>query len=166
MRVILLKDVAKLGMRGEIKDVSDGYARNFLILRNLASPATLKNIKKTEEELKSKKIQKENEREKFHALRAALLERGIVIKKKAYKTPRQSSGQARLPDGQAGKLYAAISGEEIIEALKKLDFPVPKNLKAEMIKFDSPIKTTGSHEAKIVLGGEEIKLQILCEPAF
>ncbi|MDP3935275.1 MAG: 50S ribosomal protein L9 [Candidatus Giovannonibacteria bacterium] len=150
MKVILLKDVPKLGRKGEVKDVSDGYARNFLILQNLASPATPENIKKAEEELKSKKVQKEHEHEGFHALRSALAEKGIVIKKKAYKN---------------GKLYAAISGEEIIEALKKLDFPVPKNLEAEMIKFDSPIKTTGFHEAKIILGREEIKLQILCEPS-
>ena len=150
MRVILLKDVVKLGRRGDAKDVSDGYARNFLILQNLAAPATPENIKSAEEELKSKKIQKEHEHEKFHALRSALAERGIVIKKKAYST---------------GRLYAAVSRKEIIEALKKLDFPVPENLKAEMIIFDSPIKTTGSHEAKIILSKEEIKLQILCEPS-
>lgn len=150
MKVILLKDVAKLGRKGEVKEVSDGYARNFLILQNLASLATTENIKRAEEELKNKKVQKENEHEGFRALRSALVERGIVIKKKAYKN---------------GKLYASVSGEEIIEALKKLNFPVPKNLEAEMIKFDSPIKTTGSHEAKIILGREEIKLQILCEPS-
>ena len=157
MKVILLKDVAKLGQRGEIKDVSDGYARNFLILRNLAAPATQENLKKVEEEQKSKKVQKEHEHEGFHALQAVLAEPrlpdgrgGIMIKKRAYKN---------------GKLYAAISGEEIIEALKKLNFPVPENLKAGMIKFDSPIKTIGFHEAKIILGKEEIKLQILCEPS-
>ena len=157
MRIILLKDVAKLGRRGDIKDVSDGYARNFLILQNLASPATPENLKKAEEEQKSKKIQKEHEHEGFHALQAALAEPrlpdgqgGIVIKKKAYKN---------------GKLYAAVSAKEILEALKKLNFLVPENLKAGMIKFDSPIKTIGSHEAKIILGKEEIKLQILCEPS-
>ena len=149
MRVILLKDVAKLGRKGDTKDVSDGYARNFLILQNLASPATPENIKKAEEELKNKKVQREHEYEGLHALRSALAERGITIKKKS---------------DAKGNLYAAISGEEIIEALKKLDFPVPKNLKAKMIIFDSPIKTIGPHEAKIILEKEEIKLQILCEP--
>lgn len=142
MKIILLKDVAKLGRKGEVKEVSDGFARNFLILRNLASPATLENIKKIDDELKSKKTQKEDEHDKFRALRAALAEpclpdgQGrIVIKKKAYST---------------GRLYAAVSGEEIIGALRKLDFPVPENLEAKMIKFDSPIKKTGPHEAKIM----------------
>jgi len=157
MKVILLKDVAKLGQRGEIKDVSDGYARNFLILQNLASPATPENLKKAEEEQKSKKIQKEHEHEGFHALQAALAEPrlpdgqgGIVIKKKAYKN---------------GKLYAAVSAKEILEALKKLGFPSPANLNEDMINFGAPIKTTGLHEAKIILDKEEIKLQILCEPS-
>src|SRR3989344_1415099 len=111
MKIILLKDVAKLGRRGEIKETSDGYARNFLILRNLAAPATPENIKRTEEELKSKKIQKEHEYEGFHALQAVLAkprlpdgQGRIVIKKKAYKN---------------GRLYAAVSREEIIEALKQ-----------------------------------------------
>ena len=155
MKIILLKDMAKLGRKGEIKNVSDGYARNFLFLQKLAAPATSENIKKTEEELKSKKAQKESAHSEFHALRAALAERGIVIKKKAYKN---------------GKLYAAVSAKEILEALKKLGFPIPANLNEETIKFDAPIKTTGKHDAKIILGnpasltgGEEIKLQILCE---
>ena len=162
MKVILLKDVAKLGRKGEVKNVSDGYARNFLFLQKLAAPATAKNIKMGEEELKNKKAQKESAHNEFHVLRAALTERGIVIKKKTYKT-RQSGGQA-------GKLYAAVSAKEILEALKKLGFPIPVNLNEEMIKFDAPIKTTGKHDAKIVLGDpaspagkEEIKLQILCE---
>ena len=150
MRVILLKDVVKLGRRGDAQNVSDGYARNFLILQNLAAPATPENIKSAEEELKSKKIQKEHEHEKFHALRSALAEQGIVVKKKAYKN---------------GKLYAAVSAKEILEALKKLGFPSPANLNEDMINFGAPIKTTGLHEAKIILDKEEIKLQILCEPS-
>lgn len=148
MKIILLKDFAKLGRRGEVKDVSDGYARNFLILRDLAAPATEANIKKIEAEQKSKKVQRERAHEEFHSLRAALAERGIVIKKKAYKS---------------GKLYAAISAKEIIEGLKALSFSLPANLSEDMIKFETPIKTTGKHEAKIIFGGEEIKLQILCE---
>ena len=157
MKVILLKDVAKLGRKGEIKDVSDGYAWNFLILKNLAALATLGNVQKIETEQKSKKAQKERAHDEFHNLKAALAEKGIVIKKKAYKS--------RQPDGQASKLYAAISSKEIIEGLKALGFLLPANLKEEMIKFDAPIKTTGKHEAKILLGNEEIKLQILCEPS-
>lgn len=164
MKIILLKDVAKLGRKGELKDVSDGYARNFLILRGLAAPATDANIKKIEREAQSKKTQKDRAHEEFHNLKVALAERGIVIKKKAYKS-RQSGGQA-------AKLYAAISAKEIIEGLKALGFSLPTNLSEDMIKFETPIKTTGKHEAKIVFGNpalpagrETITLQILCESA-
>ncbi|KKT57272.1 MAG: 50S ribosomal protein L9 [Candidatus Giovannonibacteria bacterium GW2011_GWC2_44_9] len=163
MKIILLKDVAKLGRRGEIKETSDGYARNFLILRNLAAPATPENIKRTEEELKSKKIQKEHEYEGFHALQAVLAkprlpdgQGRIVIKKKAYKN---------------GRLYAAVSREEIIEALKQLNFHIPQNIEPKMIRFDPPIKTIGAYEARIMgpkglpagKAGESITIKIEVE---
>ena len=157
MKIILLKDVAKVGKRGEMKNVADGYARNFLILQNLALPATEANIKKLEAEVKNKKSAKEDTHKEFHALKTALAERGIVIKKKADAT--------RLSDGQEIKFYAAISGEEVIEALKKLGFPIPENLTEKNIKFSEPIKTPGKYEAVVHSGDEEIKLQILAEPA-
>lgn len=150
MKIVLLKDIAKLGKKGDIKNVSDGYARNFLILRNLAAPATEGNIKKTEAEAQSQKAQKERLHEEFHALKTALAERGIAITKKAYKN---------------GKLYAAVSAKEILEALKTLGFPLPANLNEDTVKFEAPIKTTGKHNAEIALGEEKIKLQILCEPS-
>lgn len=146
----MLKDVAKLGQRGDIKNVSDGYARNFLIPRNLAAPATEENIKKTEAEVKSKKTQREHAHEEFRALKTVLAEQGIVVRKKAYKN---------------GKLYAAVSAKEILDAMKVLGFPLSANLNEDMVKIAEPIKTTGKHDAKIVLGNEEIKLQILCESA-
>lgn len=151
MKVILLKNIAKLGKVGETKDVSDGYARNFLILKNLALPASPKNTKKIELELKSKKAQKERAHEEFHNLKAALSERGIVVKKKT--------------DAKGG-FYSAVSGPEILEALKALDFPLPDSFTEENIKLENHIKTPGKHEAKIVFGQEEIKLQILCESVF
>lgn len=157
MKVVLLKDVAKLGRKGDIKDISDGYARNFLILQHLAIPATPENIKKNEAEKIGRQTQQDRAHEEFHNLKTALVQRGIVIKKRAYKN---------------GKLYAAVSAKEILEAFKTLNFPLPANLNEDMVKFEEPIKTTGKHNVKIVLGGpaspeggEEITLQILCEPS-
>ncbi len=111
MKIILQKDVAKVGKRGEIKDVSDGYGRNFLILQGLALLATPDAIKKVAQDQQSKKAQKEKLHEEFHRLRAALMERGIVIVKSA---------------DEKGKLYAAVSGKEVWEGLSKLGFPVPE----------------------------------------
>ncbi len=134
MKIILLKDVANIGRAGTIKDVSDGYARNFLLPQKLADIATAHTIKKLEEEAKNKKVKKEKEHEGFHALRSALVERGISIKKKT---------------DEKGGLYAAISAKDILEALRELNFPVPKNIAEDAITFDAPIKTTGSGEARI-----------------
>src|SRR3989338_1994497 len=128
MRVILLKDVAKLGRKGDTKDVSDGYARNFLILQNLASPATPENIKKAEEELKNKKVQREHEYEGLHALPLGFYLRGGALKKKKKENKNEDPPAAFFgfrPKGgitikkksdAKGNIYAAISGEEIIEA--------------------------------------------------
>lgn len=157
MQIILLQDIAKVGKRGEVKNVSDGYARNFLLRQNLALPATPENVKKIEQESKQKAISKAKAHESFHALKTALAEKGIVIRKKA-----------RLPDGQtdtSGKLYAAISAKDVLAALHELNFPVSETISEKMISFDAPIKTIGKHEAVINLGNEKIKLQILCEPS-
>lgn len=148
MRIILLKDIVNVGMRGEIKDVSDGYARNFLLIHNLALPAILENIKKLEQELKKKAKSKEKTHEEFHLLKTALAERGIVIRKNA---------------DDKGTFYAAVSSKDVLEALRVLDFPIPGILSEKMVEFDKPIKTTGKYEAMIKMENEQIKLQILCE---
>ena len=145
MKIILLQDVAKVGKRGEVKNVSDGYARNFLILKNLAAPATDENIKKLEAESKKKTESKEKAHESSHALKIALQEKGIVIKKKA---------------DEKGKFYAAVSGSEVLDALRILNFPLPENLDADAVIFEKPIKSSGHHEAKIKTGSEEILLKL------
>ena len=145
MRVILLKDVAKLGKKGEIKEVADGYAHNFLLRMNLAVPAKSSIINQLAEELKNKKTQKEKAHEEFHALKAALMERGIVIKEKV---------------DDKGHLYAAVSPKEIIGALRSLKFPLPEIIDEKSIFIEKPIKATGIHEASIKMSGEEIKIKI------
>lgn len=145
MKIILLKDISTVGKKGEAKDVSDGYARNFLLKNNLAMLATQGNIKQLEEEMKSKKAQRERAKGDFHALRAALMERGIVIRKKA---------------NEKGELYAAVSPKEILEALHALRFPVPSTLDEKTISIEKPIKTVGSHEAVLTMGSEKINLKI------
>lgn len=134
MKIILLKDVAKLGRKGEVKNVADGYGRNMLIKNGLAELATPGAVKKIEEESKSASKQKEKEHSAFHALRAALMERGVVIKKKA---------------NAKGELYAGVSPKDILEALRALKFPLPENIDDSTVIIETPIKTIGVHEAKI-----------------
>jgi large subunit ribosomal protein L9 len=148
MKVILLKDIRKVGKKGEVKNISDGYARNFLLPQNFAIIATQKNIKRLEQENKNKTTSKEKTHNAFHALKIALAERGIVIRKKT---------------DDKGTLYAAISGKDIIDALHALNFPISSMISEDMIRFDKPIKMKGKHEVVIEMNQEKIKLQILCE---
>lgn len=146
MKIILLKDVPKVGKRGDIKNTSDGFARNFLFPQSFAVPASDSAVKKIEKENELKKIEKEKTHEKFHALKEELVGRGVVIHKKT---------------DEAGNLYAGVSRKEIIEALKELKFPVPGNLNEDMIQLSEHIKTLGEHTAKIVFSpNEEISLKV------
>lgn len=126
MKVILLQDVAALGRKRDIKDVSDGYGRNFLIPRKLAMPATpgamqaLTAQKEREEQEKSEQYGKYNvsaEKLKFTTL---------VFKTKI---------------GEKGKAFGSISAIKIRDALKKEGIAVDK----EWIALEDPIKTTGEH---------------------
>lgn len=143
--MILLKDVSKLGRKGDMKDVADGYGRNMLLRLGLAELATEGAVRKHEEEAKSEKLAGKRSHEAMHALRSALMERGIVIKKKA---------------NEKGELYAGVSPKEILEALRTLKFPLPENLDESMIIIEAPIKSIGAHEAKIKAGAEVTAMKI------
>ena len=145
MKIIFLKDVPKTGKRGEVKNVSDGYARNFLLPQGLVELATDAAIKKIERENQNKKVEKSKEDQEFMALGEAAAKKGIVIKKRAYKN---------------GKLYAAVSAKEILSALKSTGFPLPENLTEDMIHFEIPIKTLGQHKIKIISGHHGITLDV------
>lgn len=150
MKIILLKDVLKVGRCGEAKNVSDGYARNFLFPKNLAERATETAIKKMETEKLSQKLKKEMVHEQFHELREVLLSRGVVIQKKT---------------DEKGNLYAGVTAEEIIEVLKEKKYPVPEKLNKKMIVFPEHVKSVGKHSAKIIFApGEEINLKIEIKP--
>ena len=140
MRIILLKNVPKTGRRGEIKNVSDGYARNFLFPQSFAEPATKLAIKKIEQENISQKEKRLKTHGEFHVLRESLNDRGVVIRKKA---------------DDKGNLYAGVTAEEIIEALKKMSFIVPMKLTKKMIELGEHLKTLGERKVKIIFAPDE-----------
>ena len=133
MKVILLEDVKTLGKKGDIVDVSDGYARNFILPKKKGVEASAANLntlklKKANEE----KIAQEN-LEAAQALGAQLEQAAVTIKIKA---------------GEGGKLFGAISTKEIAAAIKAqhgLDVDKKK------IVLDNPIKELGGYEVKIKL---------------
>jgi len=142
MRVILQEDVKGQGKKGQLIDVSDGYARNFLIPRKLAVAATSENmtVMKQQEKTKQRKL----EAEKTAALEIAQKLEGVLVKITA------RSGGARS-DGSGGKLFGAVTSKEISEALlEQHGIEIEKN----KIIQDEHIKSFGSYEIKCKLGHE------------
>lgn len=129
MKVILLKDVKELGRAGEVKEVSDGHARNFLFPQNLAIQATEEELQKMKQ--REEKARKEAQRNSDKAREAASQIEGIevTLTEKVDKT---------------GSLYAAITVESIVSALKKAGVKVDPSV----IEMPKPIKELGAHKVQ------------------
>lgn len=136
MKVIFNTDVRGQGKKGEMKEVSDGYARNYLMPRGLASPATADavNALKLKEKAKAAQMAKEKAAAEENAKRLS----DVVV---------QISARA----GQGGRLFGAVTSQEIAEALREqhgIEIEKNKIVQAE------PIKQFGSYEVKAKLGYE------------
>jgi large subunit ribosomal protein L9 len=147
MKVILLKDVPKVGKKNEIKDVADGYGRNFLIANNLAKPATESTVRQLETERELLAQQAEEELKIEEELVSQLDGQEIEIKAKA-------------DDG--GKLYGAITAAKLVKIFKDKGFEVEKN----NIKLAEPIKEVGEYDDIIIemSHGLEAKIKIIIIP--
>lgn len=130
MRVILLQDVGKLGKKYEIKEVSDGYARNFLIPKGLVKIATEENLKwlATQKEIEEKKA--EEELAKVQKLASAIDGQEIIIPVKV---------------GLDGQLFESITSQRIYEKLKESGFDIKKT----QIDLPASIKELGEFPVKI-----------------
>ncbi len=136
MKVIFNEDVRGQGKRGEMKEVSDGYARNYLLPRKLASEATPDMLNAFKLKEKAKKAQMA--REKAQAEENAKSLEGVVVK---------ISARA----GQGGRLFGAITSQEISDALREQHgIEIEKN----KIVQSEPIKSFGNFEVKAKLGYE------------
>lgn len=130
MRVILLQDIDKVGKKYEVKNVSDGYARNFLIPKGLVRPAT-------EEALEWLEIQKE------------------ILRKTAEEDLKKTETRASSIDGMeliipvkigdSGELFESINAQKISEKFKELGFDIKKS----QIALENPIKEIGEFLAKV-----------------
>ena len=136
MKVIFNTDVKGQGKKGELKEVSIGYARNYLIPRGLASEATADNINalKLKEKAKAAQIAREKAQAEENAKKLSGVQ--VIIRARA---------------GSAGKLFGAVTSQEISDALKaQFDIDIEKN----KIVQAEPIKTFGSYSVKAKLGYE------------
>ena len=136
MKVIFLEDVKGKGKKGELKDVSDGYARNFLLPKKLAKEATADNLNtfKMQEKAKAAQIAKE----KAEANENAKKLESIVVK-----IPAKA--------GTNGKLFGAVTSKEISEALAKQH---GMNIEKNKIVLPENIKTYGAFDVKCKFGYE------------
>ena len=136
MKVIFNTDVKGQGKKGELKEVSDGYARNYLLPRKLASEATADNINALK--LKEKARARQMELEKAQAVENAKKLEGVQV-------------IVRAKAGGAGKLFGAVTSAEISKALKEqFDIDIEKN----KIVQGEPIKTFGAYSVKAKFGYE------------
>jgi large subunit ribosomal protein L9 len=132
MKVILLDDVHKVGRRGEVRDVSDGYARNFLIPKKLALSASAGNLKN----LDHIKVQANAKAERVKTDADKLRER---IEALTLEERRQAS--------EEGKLFGSVTSQDIAEFLDKQGI----KLERRRIHLDEPIKTLGESTVPIRL---------------
>ncbi|NLT39314.1 MAG: 50S ribosomal protein L9 [Clostridiales bacterium] len=136
MKVILRQDIKGHGKKDDIVEVSDGYARNYLLPRNLAVQATADNLNSAKQVAKAKALRLAREKEDAQALAEKLRSCEAVIKARA---------------GTTGKLFGAVTSQEISDAFKKqFDLDIDK----KRIIQDEPIKQYGRYELKYKLGSE------------
>ncbi|HXK35284.1 MAG TPA: 50S ribosomal protein L9 [Candidatus Paceibacterota bacterium] len=144
MKVIFLTDVALVGKRYDIKDVSEGYARNFLLPKRLAEearPASLARI------LKLKKDQEEKQK----ISEKKILESLEKLKKLVLKTKEKAN--------ESGSLFSGLSREKIVSLLQKEGVELP----VEAIKLNEPIKAVGEFEVKIETNGKKAAFKLIVE---
>ena len=145
MKVILLQDVKGQGKKGQLIDVSDGYARNFLLPRKLAQEATADNINTMKMNDKALQEKRQKEREEALALSKVLKDMTLTVTAKG---------------GGAGRLFGSVTNAEIADALEKNH---KIKLDKRKIVLDDPIKMTGLYTVRCKLGYEvvaELKVEI------
>lgn len=134
MKVLLTKDVKGVGKSGEIKDVADGYGKNFLIGKGLALAATNEVLKKYESDQRKKAANEAAEIERLNELKAKLADIKVVITKKL---------------GDTGHLFGSVTKDEIAHALLE-----QHEIEIDKKELDAKhgIKTTGLHDLDLKLG--------------
>ena len=141
MKVILLKDVARLGRKSEVKDVPDGHAINFLIPKGLAIAATKDSLKRREEEVKKQQSEtKERERAFAEAL-VQLQETTVTLSADA---------------NEKGSLFKGINVSDIAEAVAG----VVSGIGSDDIVLSQPIKELGVHTIEVAHGSEKGTFQL------
>lgn len=148
MKIILIEDVKKLGKKGEIIEVNDGYARNYILPRKLGIEANNKNLN----DLKLQKMKEEKDTQKLlddaRGLAEKIAAQTVIVKMKA---------------GEGGKVFGSVSAKEIAEAAKE---QCSLEIDKKKIQLQEPIRSFGHHEVGIRLHPQVMgKLRVKVEEA-
>jgi large subunit ribosomal protein L9 len=149
MQVILLQDVQGQGKKGQVVDVNEGYARNFLIKKGLAEAATASKLNDIKQKKAAAEYHKAEELKAMSALAATLKDKTIDVSIKA---------------GQGGKVFGSVTGAHIADALAASGYEVDK----KKIVLSQPIKTIGVYPVELKLAEgitTKIKVNVIGEQA-
>ena len=146
MKVILTKDVDKVGKSGEMKVVADGYATNYLIPHKLAVPASGGAYRAYQHDIASREDKRKREREEAEIAATRIASTTLTMGVKV---------------GEGGKLYGSINNQDIAEALGRRGITVDRH----KIDLEQPIKSLGTYKVAIkVLSGMTPEVTIVVEP--
>ena len=145
MKVVLIKDVENLGKAGDVKDVADGFARNFLIPNSLVKPATERAVAEANKISREKETRQETQLQKMQEVASQIDGQEVIIRAKA----------------KEGKLFGAIKPVDITNQLKQQgNIEISEN----NIKIKEPIKETGEYSLKVELDhGLEAEIKVIVE---
>lgn len=145
MKIILLQDVKGQGKKGEVIDVNEGYARNFLIKKGLAEVATASKLNDISQKKAAADFHKAEEVKATKAMASGLKGKTFTVKIKA---------------GQNGKVFGSVTGADISEALQAEGYTVDKR----KVILTQPIKTLGSYDIELkLLEGVSAKITVNVE---
>lgn len=147
MKVILVQDLEGYGVFGDVIEVKDGFANNYLIPRGIAMPATEGNLRHIQSILQQKMRKLEREKEKALSLAQAL--KGILL-------------EISKPIGEKGKLFGSITPADIANALKERGFDIDR----KRIIIKTPIRDAGIHTVHIRLHPQvSVDIKVEVKPA-
>jgi large subunit ribosomal protein L9 len=146
MKVILTGDVEKLGKSGELKVVTDGYARNFLIPRKLAVPAIGGAYRAWQHDVASREDKRKREREDAEIAAQRIASTTLTLGVKV---------------GEGGKLYGSIGAKDIADALGRRGIEVDRH----RVDLEEPLKTLGTYKVAVrMLAGLTPEVTVVVEP--
>ena len=146
MKVILTQDVTSLGKSGDLKDVADGYARNFLIPRKLAVPAAGGAYRAWQHDIASREDKRRKEREEAEIAATRIGSTTLTMGVKV---------------GEGGKLYGSITSKDIADALARRGIEIDRH----KIDLEEPLKSLGTYKVAVkVYTGMTPEVTIIVEP--